>query len=115
MTDTATLAPKIYAHLADLPEQNSIPEIMEATGATEEEVVDVLNNYTVAVDGILEHAPGQGGGWLPEEIAEQYRTDGSVEEASFIGYRWPDGELRDEIFDKDNPEHLSMLTPDENV
>lgn len=82
------LAEHIRDALSDNPTltQAQLAEMLEADIA---DVTAVLDQYEVLEDGTLQHnGPGQGGGWVPARPEELQSTD--------IGWRWPDGSVRDE-------------------
>ena len=88
-------------HLTNDPHANSVGEIARATGLPDVVVVEILDR----------EQPDEG--WLPKEIAEQYRETRT--ESIFIGNRWPDGSLREEPFDINNDDHLREMGLEKHV
>jgi hypothetical protein len=73
-TPDSVVANKIVAYLKDHPHEHTVPEIAEATEAHPAQVTRVLDSYTLTKGRPKFVGEGCGGGWLPEEIAEQYRS-----------------------------------------
>jgi hypothetical protein len=86
-------------------------ELAELTGLEPEVVALTLDQCSVTADGEVQFVGrGQGGGWLTEAVAESVREiPYTPRESTHVGYRWPDGEIRQEVFDSKNPEHLQVL------
>lgn len=104
----AQVAQDLYELLLTRPHQHEVPFLAEELGVPQDQVVHILHNYGPDGQGGVERRPdGQGGGWLPEEVADQHRTLRS--EPTEIGYRWPDNQLRDEVFDFKNPDHRETV------
>lgn len=106
------VAPEIVQYLRNNPHEHTVSEVAAAVGVPEAQVIEILNNYHPNDDGTAERVPdGQGGGWLPEEIAQQYRTEthSSTPRGVDLGFRWPNGEFRDVEFDAANPEHVQEI------
>lgn len=109
--------PEVHDELAvrvhKLYEQNptlTINLIASQLDARVDDVEYVINSYLV-LDGVPEHiGPGQGGNWLPPENRVQMTRNAADPELGIhVGYRWPDGELREEIFDEENPKHRELI------
>jgi hypothetical protein len=95
MEDTI-VAKRIKEALADDPHKHEVSYLADLLEVDRDQIARVLD----------EHTPDEG--WLPDEIADQYRISGRGDPV-WIGYRWPDGSLRDEVFDMENPEHLQEM------
>lgn len=70
-------------------------------------IVFVLNEFKI-VDGEPQYAgQGLGGGWIEESERIKLITgfDAPIPEHEDIGNRWPDGSLREEVFDPENNVH----------
>lgn len=108
------LAKRIYDKLQDDP-RATVPQLAEELDVEEDDVAYILHSYFVE-DGVPRHdGPGQGGGWVGNEVREQLMER---LEPEFLGYRWPDGSLKEEAFDEGNNEHraavgLAPLSDDE--
>jgi hypothetical protein len=72
MADTdAALAKKLAGLLAGDP-LLEVGELAEAAGASQAEVVRVLDSYEVRANGRVRHAgEGRGGGWVPAGLEEE--------------------------------------------
>jgi hypothetical protein len=106
------VAPEIVQYLRSNPHEHTVAEIAAAVEADESQVIDILNNYRPNDDGTVERVPdGQGGGWLPEDVAKKYRSETRSAEPRGVdlGFRWPDGELRDVEFDPENQDHRAQM------
>lgn len=102
------VAQDVLEALTANPHDHSVPALAEKLDVPEDQIIHILHNYSPDGNGGVSRMPdGQGGGWLPEEIAQQYRS--TRDEPEQLGYRWPDGELREEPFDMDNPDHLAAM------
>lgn len=73
------MAEQIRSYLLVQPTQGSVPEIAAVLGLDEDDVSYILHNYRVCPDGTLELTDGNGGGWLPLDIAAKFNSMGSAE------------------------------------
>lgn len=97
------LAGKILVELTAVPTL-VISSLAYRLDSEERDIQYVLDSYEV-IDGVPVHnGPGQGGSWLPEEHRAQMVPVVATDDEE-IGYRWPDGSLRDMPFDIGNAEH----------
>lgn len=103
------LAKRVYELYGQNPTL-TINLIASQLDARVDDVQYVINSYLV-LDGVPEHiGPGQGGNWLPpEERVQMERGAADPELGIHVGWRWPDGEFREDIFDEANPEHRKIV------
>lgn len=71
---------KIVRYLGKHPHEHTVQEIAEALEVHTAQVTRILDSYTPARGGAKLVGEGKGGGWLPEEIAAQYRSTVTPEE-----------------------------------
>jgi hypothetical protein len=70
------VASEILRMLEADPHKHEVPFLAEALDVPQEQIVDVLTNYSPDGKGGVERKPdGAGGGWLSDEIAQQYRSE----------------------------------------
>lgn len=77
-------------------------------GAEHQDVVFILNEFTGKAGEAVYVGQGQGGNWIPEEVRVTL-VDEVAGDPNVIGYRWPDGSLREEPFDLKNADHLAEM------
>jgi hypothetical protein len=64
---------KIAKAIQKNPKQSSVSELAAKFDLDEITVVDILHNYSPNDKGEIEFTPGNGGGWMPEHVAESLR------------------------------------------
>jgi hypothetical protein len=106
MTDHDELATQIRSALAINPTM-TVNLLASQLETTVQDVAFVLDEFFCHEKSIEHVGPGQGGGWIDEEIRAELVKP---EEPLFIGYRWPDGSVNTTTpFDITNDEHRSAV------
>lgn len=78
-------------------------------GAEHQDVVFILNEFSVNEDGEAVHVgQGRGGNWIPEEVRVSLVSEVGGDPKD-IGYRWPDASLREGPFDIENEDHRAEM------
>lgn len=114
MNEATEASDKLAAEI--LVELNAVPtltvdRLAYRLDATQQEVADVIDSYEVIDGEPVFNGPGQGGSWLPPEHRVQITAPFDViDQGKDIGNRWPDGSLREEVFNIDNPEHVAEMS-----
>jgi hypothetical protein len=77
-----------------------VSQLAEEIGVSQEDVAHVLDTYAPTEDGVEQVGVGRGGGWVNIDAARKAGAlVGLIPLApEDIGYRWPDGELREEPY-----------------
>jgi hypothetical protein len=96
------LAEKVRDYYKENPD-HLLEHVVNALDSNVTDVTFVLNEFRVQDNGSVEHmGQGMGGGWVPPATI-------SAGEPEQLGYRWPDGELRDEPFNIENEQHRESM------
>jgi hypothetical protein len=84
----------------------TVAELAEAVGAPEHQIQHVLDAYVPSGEKI---GPGQGGGWLADDVAVNSGARIERPAPQELGYRWPDGSHREIPFDEKDAEHREEM------
>jgi hypothetical protein len=75
-----------------------------------DDVTLVLDGFDAEADPPEWAGPGLGHGWIEEEQRAALVKEGTLpDDAAFLGWRWPDNQLRTIPFDRDNEAHVKLV------